>query len=138
MAVDTTEIASVYDVLIGKANETLDAQYESGRLKGADYAGVLSNALVGVLQLSVSSVQTQPSIDVDLLTKASQKTLIDKQSTTEEAKAALTTRQATAYDDQKRIKKAEVYGNVIGMTQAGGTVVDAAIWTKLDNAIAAI
>ena len=63
MSVDITQIGSVYNSLETKIKTTLDEQWNSGRLTGSDYAQVLSNTLVQAMQLSVQSVQNQPSID---------------------------------------------------------------------------
>jgi len=63
MAVDVAQIGTVYDVLIGKAKETLLEEYNSNRLKNEGYTTVLSHAIEKALDLSVSSVQQQPLTD---------------------------------------------------------------------------
>jgi len=66
MAVDTTGIGALYDALEAKLTNTLDAQWNSGRLTGSDYAQVLSSTLTEALQLSVKTVQEQPQVDANV------------------------------------------------------------------------
>ena len=79
MAVNTTETGSLYDSLMGKAETTLDKQWDDKRLKGADYATVVAQLITTAMQLSVTTVQQQPFIDAqiasvnkDLLVKSAQ------------------------------------------------------------------
>ena len=67
MAVDTTELRTVYDKLIGMAKKTINAQYEEGRLVGTDFAETLNAAIAAAMQLSLSSVQGQPVLDGQVL-----------------------------------------------------------------------
>lgn len=67
MAVDTTELSTVYDKLIGMAKKTINAQYEEGRLVGTDFAETLNAAIAAAMQLSLSSVQGQPVLDGQVL-----------------------------------------------------------------------
>lgn len=70
--------------------------------------------------------------------KTAQKALIDKQVLTEVNQASLIARQATAYDDKKRIAKAEVLNQKEGMYAAGGTAIPAELTTASLNAANAI
>lgn len=63
MAVNTTEIASVYDVLIGKVKQTLDAEYDSNKITSDSYATALVASMQQVAQIAVSAVQQQPTLD---------------------------------------------------------------------------
>ena len=170
MAVNTTEIGSVYDMLMGKAIKTLVQQYDANRLDNATFGQVMSNAIIAVIQNTVMAVQNQPKIDAeisatsaqasatsaqstadtalkakqgllidaqasatsaqasatsaqstaDTALKAKQGLLIDAQANTEVEKKLLTTRQKTAYDDNIRVKEAEMLANIAGMMGAGG------------------
>ena len=59
MAVNTTEIGTVYDTLITKAESTLTTMFDRYDLSGTERATVLSNVIVNAQSLSVSSVQQQ-------------------------------------------------------------------------------
>lgn len=67
MAVDTAELSTVYNKLIGMAKKTINAQYEEGRLVGTDFAETLNAAIAAAMQLSLSSVQGQPVLDGQVL-----------------------------------------------------------------------
>jgi len=138
MAVDTTQIGSVYDSLETKIKATLDEQWNNGRLTGSDYAQVLSGTLTQAMQLAVQSVQNQPTIDADIATKNAQKTLIDQQKITEVNRGTFIARQTTAYDDKLRIEEAKQLANIMGMFGAGGTALPTGLNTTTLNAIAAI
>ena len=182
MAVDITQIGTVYDALETKIVGTLTTEYDAGRLKGKEYAEVMTAAISALISSSVTSVLEQPVKDAQVLDmkvkdfvaraesekerelkdaqvllaqsqvtyenakitslgihdaidqadstanlalKGAQKVLIEKQQSTEIAKEALTERQTAGYDDQRRVKKAEVLNNSVGMFGAGGTTVPA-------------
>ena len=182
MAVNIAEIGVVYDALETKIVGTLTTEYDAGRLKGKEYAEVMTAAISALISSSVTSVLEQPVKDAQVLDmkvkdfvalaesekerelkdaqillaqsqvtyenakitslgihdaidqadstanlalKGAQKVLIEKQQLTEVAKGTLTNRQAAGYDDQRRVKKAEVLNNSVGMFGAGGTTVPA-------------
>lgn len=178
MAVNIAEIGVVYDALETKIVGTLTTEYDAGRLKGKEYAEVMTAAISALISSSVTSVLEQPVKDAQVLDmkvkdfvalaesekerelkdaqvllaqsqvtyenakitslgvhdaidqadstanlalKSAQEMLIEKQRLTEIAKEALTQRQTTGYDDQRRVKKAEVLNNSVGMYGAGGS-----------------
>ena len=182
MAVDITQIGTVYDALETKIVGTLTTEYDAGRLKGKEYSEVMTAAISALISSSVMSVLEQPVKDAQVLDmkvkdfvalaesekerelkdaqvllaqsqvtyenakitslgvhdaidqadstanlalKGAQKTLIELQQVTEDAKAALTERQTLGYNDQTRIKRAEILNNTVGMFGAGGTAVPA-------------
>ena len=182
MAVDITQIGTVYNALETKIVGTLTTEYDAGRLKGKEYAEVMTAAISALISSSVTSVLEQPVKDAQVLDmkvkdfvalaesekerelkdahvslaksqvtyenakitslgvhdaidqadstanlslKVAQEMLIEKQRLTEVAKEALTQRQTTGYDDQRRVKKAEVLNNSVGMFGAGGTTIPA-------------
>ena len=67
MAVNITEIGSVYDALEAKISETLTSQYDMGRLKGAEYADVLAASMAALINASVQTVQQQPLTEAQVL-----------------------------------------------------------------------
>jgi len=67
MAVNTTEINSVYEALITLASTTINEQFEAGRLVGTDYATVLNSTITTAMQLAINSVQEQPIKDAQVL-----------------------------------------------------------------------
>ena len=162
MAVNITEIGSVYDTLMGKVTNTLVQQYDANRLDNATFGQVMSNAIIAVIQNSVIAVQNQPKIDAeisatsaqasavtaqstaDTALKTKQGLLIDAQINTEVEKKLLTTRQKTAYDDNLRVKEAEMLTNVVGMMGAGGATFSTAdaggktVLTEMYNKLDAI
>ena len=180
MAVNIAEIGVVYDALETKIVGTLTTEYDAGRLKGKEYAEVMTAAISALISSSVTSVLEQPVKDAQVLDmkvkdfvalaesekerelkdaqillaqsqidmekskiaslslhdtldqadhaanielKAAQKNLIQAQELTEDAKAALTERQTLGYNDQARVKRAEILNNTVGMFGAGGTSV---------------
>ena len=180
MAVDITQIGTVYDALETKIVGTLTTEYDAGRLKGKEYAEVMTAAISALISSSVTSVLEQPVKDAQVLDmkvkdfvalaesekerelkdaqillaqsqvtyenakitslgvhdaidqadstanlalKGAQKTLIELQQVTEDAKASLTERQTLGYNDQARVKRAEILNNTVGMFGAGGTAI---------------
>lgn len=144
MAVNTTEIGTVYNVLEGKMLGTLENLFNAYEIDATQKATVIAQGLTTILNLSVQSVQQQPLTDAqvsassaqssaitaqstaDTALKAKQGELIDKQKDTEVEKKLLTTRQKTGYDDQLRIKEAEMLANIAGMMGAGGATFSSA------------
>ena len=182
MAVDITQIGTVYDALEAKIVGTLTTESDAGRLKGKEYSEVMTAAISALINSSMMSVLEQPLKDAQVLDmkvkdfvmlaesekerqlkdaqiklansqiamedgkikslalhdrldsadnamnlelKQAQKDLILLQQTTEDSKAALTDRQILGYNDQTRVKRAEILGNTIGMFGAGGTAIPA-------------
>ena len=67
MAVDVTQIATIYDALMANAESTIIEQFDAGFIKGADYAVVLNQAITAAMQLAAMSVIEQPIKDAQLL-----------------------------------------------------------------------
>lgn len=158
--VNTSEILSVYDALMNKTKFTLNELFEDSTLKGEDKAKIISMAITQVIQTSAQLVQSQPLQDAqvsqataqtsaisaqstaDTLIKTKQGALIDAQKDVEVEKKSLTTRQKTAYDDNLRVKEAEMLANIAGMMGAGGATFSSAdsggttflstMYTKID------
>lgn len=137
-ALDASKLSSIHNVLSTEVNATLDGQWEKSRLRGVEYANVVAQSIVALLNTSsqivleeAKMIQNQPVVDA-------QASLIKKQIDTEIAKKSLTERQTVAYDDQLRIEEAKSLANVTGMFGAGGTALPNGLETTMLNAIAAI
>ena len=81
----------------------------------------MEDSKIASLALHDTLDQADHAINVEL--KAAQKSLIQAQEVTEDAKATLTERQTLGYNDQARVKRAEILNNTVGMFGAGGTAV---------------
>ena len=81
----------------------------------------MEDSKIASLTLHDTLDQADHAINVEL--KAAQKSLIQTQEVTEDAKATLTERQTLGYNDQARVKRAEILNNTVGMFGAGGTAV---------------
>ena len=99
MAVDITQIGSVYDSLEAKIKATLDEQWNNGRLTGSDYAQVLSSTLNTAMNLAVQAVQKQPESD---------------------ANVALIDRQKQGFDDNLKQKLMEIQLNAWSLMFSSG------------------
>ena len=89
---------------------------------------LLANSQIDMEDAKISSLTLHDRLDgekqtVDNELKAAQKSLIYAQEVTEDAKAALSERQILGYNDQTRVKRAEILNNTVGMFGAGGTAV---------------
>ena len=82
MAVDIAQIGVVYDALETKIVGTLTTEYDAGRLKGKEYAEVMTAAISALISSSVTSVQEQPI-------KAAQVSLIEEQIEASRAETAV-------------------------------------------------
>ena len=124
MAVDITQIGSVYDSLEAKIKATLDEQWNNGRLTGSDYAQVLSSTITQAMQLAVQSVQTQPEIDAKVAKVDSDKLIAETQSANDTAiKSAqkdLYNRQTQGFDDNLKQKLMEIQLNAWSLMFSSG------------------
>ena len=89
---------------------------------------LLAQSQVTYENAKIESLGVHDAIDkadstANLALKGAQKVLIELQQVTEDAKAALTDRQTLGYNDQTRVKRAEILNNTVGMFGAGGTAV---------------
>ena len=116
VTIDTEAISSLYNILLGKGQASVNAMIEKNSIKGADAANIISSMIGKVIDTSVNTVQNAPIL-------VAQRAMIFAQLETENAKKALTDRQTDAYNDNLRIKEAEILGNTVGMAKAGGTLV---------------
>ncbi len=137
MAVDITQIGSVYDSLEAKIKATLDEQWNNGRLTGSDYAMALSQTLNNAMSLAVRTVQSQPMLDeqlqlaqdthaskVALSQNQADKVLADKQYV-DEQKTQLTN--SVIYNN--KIKALNSLANTYGVFGSGGLTMSSDMWT---------
>lgn len=108
---------------VALAESEKDRQLKDAQILLASSQVTYENAKIE--SLGIHDAIDQADSTANLALKGAQKVLIEKQQTTEESKAALTDRQTSGYDDQRRVKKAEILGNTIGMFGAGGTAIPA-------------
>ncbi len=113
MAIETADIETLYDTLEDKAKTTLENLFDAYTLTAEGKASVIAQTITMILQLSVQTVMDKPIKDA-------QASLIAQQEATEVEKEALTKRQEESYDDNLRIKEAEMLANIAGMMGAGG------------------
>ena len=62
MAVDTTQVQSIYTALNTSAQATLDVQWNDQRLRGADYANVVAQTITALLQTSAQLLEQQEQL----------------------------------------------------------------------------
>ena len=85
MAVDTTQILAVYDLMVAKHISVLDAQFDAERINSDLYAKALVSLLHQTMQLSTAITQQQPMTEAQIekliaeTTLASQKIVGRKQ-----------------------------------------------------------
>ena len=137
MAVDTAAIGTLYTALETNMIGTLDAFFDNYDIDATQKATVMAQGLTTILSLSVQTVMNEPI-------QTEQKKMITEQILTEKEKTKQVTRQTTAYDDQLRIKEAELLTNVVGMMGAGGATFSTAdaggktVLTEMYNKLDAI
>ena len=105
------------------AESEKDRQLKDAQVMLAYAQVTAENAKVSSLAIHDAIAEATNVVDITL--KNAQKLLIDKQGATEDAKALLTARQTLGYNDQARVKRAEILNNTVGMFGAGGTAVPA-------------
>ena len=119
MAVNTSEIMSVFDTMIAKIKEVLDAEYDAERLTSDLYAKALISSMQQTMQLATSTVQQQP--------------VLEAQVTKTEADTAFVTTQDTELTNSvgfnNKIKALDAYGDMIGTMGAGSLNISTDMWT---------
>ena len=128
VTIDVKEIGDLYDELMKKAEDTVNAYIIKNSIRAPEAAQIIAATIGNVLSVSSKILQDAPI-------QAMQRKLIEKQADTEEKRALLTVRQTTAYDDNLRIKEGELLSNIMGMFGAGGTTLPANLETTTFDAI---
>lgn len=131
VTIDVKAIGDLYDVLMKKAETTVNAYIIKNSIRAPEAAQIIAATIGNVLSVSAKIVQDAPI-------QAMQRRLIEKQAESEVKKALLTVRQTQAYNDNLRIKEGELLSNVMGMFGAGGTTLPTGLSTAAFNAIARI
>lgn len=106
---------------VALAESEKDRQLKDAQILLAGSQVTYENAKIE--SLGIHDAIDQATNTADLALKGAQKVLIEKQQATEIAKETLTERQTTGYNDQTRVKRAEILNNTVGMFGAGGTAV---------------
>jgi len=57
MAIDTEQLTAIYTSLSDATKTTLDEQWDSQRLRGADYANVVAQTITSLIQTSASLIE---------------------------------------------------------------------------------
>ncbi len=119
----------IFDNLMETVTKHIDAQFENGRIKGADYATVYLGSLQTVLTQSVQyAIGGLQAIDKQRTT--------DQQLAVMKAQEELYTRQKLAFDDNKYQKLFEAQLNYNGMVFQDATtpdVLDVALEAKVND-----
>lgn len=105
MAINTQGITTLYSSLMTVISAQLDTLYTNSKLDSETYAKLLSESIHQTMQVSVQAIQSQETIDAEVLLKGSQKLLVDQQKLTE---AQNTNVVATQYYIADNSKTAEI------------------------------
>lgn len=150
MAVDITEIGSVYDALEGKAVGTMQKLFDMNTVRSQDKANIISNAINNLIQTSAQLVQRQPMLDQQLeeaqqgqasrvANLAKQGVILDKQALKLDKEITMTEAQTDAITqqviDNRRIKIMATLGDTYSTMAANQLTVNADMWTVLFNKI---
>ena len=119
MAVDTTEVSRVFNSYMVDISNSLDALYSDDKIDATTYAKIVSSATQNTLQLATSTVQQQPSLDVQVLKSEADTDFVKQQDK----------QLAASVEDNRNIKAMDTYGTLLGTMGAGGITVGSAQWT---------
>ena len=108
---------------VALAESEKDRQLKDAQILLAQSQVTYENAKI--TSLGIHDAIDEADSTANMALKGAQKTLIELQQVTEDAKASLTDRQTLGYNDQARVKRAEILNNTVGMFGAGGTAVPA-------------
>jgi electron transfer flavoprotein alpha subunit len=136
---DSMVVGGVYDKAIDKITEQFDGMSgltasEKAKLI-AQIAGSLATNISNSAQQTAMALVMQPH---KAAIENAQKLLIDNQAATELKKADLLVRQATGFDDKKKVDKAKALADVVGLTSNATGTLNADLLLKLNTALDAI
>jgi len=120
MSVNTTEILSVYDSMIGKMVATLDDQYDNERINSDMYGKALISVMQSTMALATQSVQQQPVLDGQVAKTDADTAFVETQDT----------ELSNSVTFNNMIKALDSYSDMIGTMGAGSLVVSTDMWTK--------
>lgn len=120
MAVNTTEIDTVFTSMMGSVKNRLDVYYDETIIDSEVYAKVLAGIMQSTLQLATQTVQQQPVLDSQVDKTAADTAFVDTQ------KAELT----ASVGFNNKIKALDSYSDMIGTMGAGSLVVSSDMWSK--------
>lgn len=101
MAINTQGITTLYSSLMTVISAQLDTLYTNNKLDSETYAKLLSESIHQTMQVSVQAIQSQETIDAEVLLKGSQKLLVDQQKLTEEQNTNVVATQYYIADNSK-------------------------------------
>lgn len=131
VTIDTTAIGSLYDILLGKGQASVNAMIEKNSIKGADAANIISSMIGKVIDTSVNTVQNAPIL-------VAQRAMIFAQLETENARKLLTDRQKEFYDDQLKMEATKGLSQITMGFAMAGTTLPNGLLTQTLNAIYAL
>lgn len=120
MAVNTTEIATVFSSMMTAVETELDALYTADKVDAEIYAKVIASMMQSTLQLAATTVQQQPVVDSQVAKTAADTSFVGTQET--ELSNSVT------YNN--KIKALDSYSDMIGTMGAGSLVISTDMWTK--------
>ena len=125
MAVDTVGIEALYDALMEKHKEQLDARLDDKKLQGDLYAKAYVSLMQPTMQIAISTVQQQPVLEAQ-----TDKTIADTAFVgTQEIELS------NSVTFNNKIKALDSYGDMIGTMGAGSLVVSTDMWTSFFNMV---
>ncbi len=125
MPLDTTKIGELYDVLEGKASNTLNSYIAAFALSEEQKASVISNTIATIINKSVDSVQQQQLIEYQISEADAKTDLIYKQIDEIEASIIREDNKATALIEKTTQDKLYVMEQIISEQKrniAGGLI----------------
>lgn len=131
VTIDTAAIGSLYDILLGKGQASVNAMIEKNSIKGADAANIISSMIGKVIDTSVNTVQNAPIL-------VAQRAMIFAQLETENARKLLTDRQKAFYDDQLKMEETKGLSQITMGFAMAGTTLPNGLLTQTLNAIYAL
>jgi len=128
MAVNTVEIEALYDSMMAKHSEQLNAQFDAERISSDLYAKAFVSLMQQTMQLATTTTQQQPVLEAQV-----EKTIADTAFVgTQETELS----NSVTYNN--KIKALDAYGDMIGTMGAGSLVISTEMWTALFNMIGAL
>ena len=125
MAVDTTQILAVYDLMVAKHISVLDAQFDAERINSDLYAKALVSLLHQTMQLATSTTQQQPVLDAQVTKTEADTAFVIEQDTQLAASVVF----------NNKIKALDSYSDMIGTMGAGSLSISTDMWTAFFNMV---
>ena len=128
MAVNTTDIGTVFSSMMGNINTELTTLYTAKVIDAEIYAKVISSLTQSIMQLATQTVQQQPQVDATV-----EKLIADKLFTqTQEIELS------NSVIFNNKIKALDSYADMIGTMGAGSLVISTNMWTTFFEMISGL